>query len=229
MGLGRGWEQPRHWPGHTAAAQLPDPEMCPSASPLLGGTGNLHSPRGVRLAHGKFLLGTRCPEKSSLAHARGEANITPLALSPAPGIIFPSGFDFHLPLGDLRGGTGLAARSSQHPNLAFTCPPQLSAGAVAASSSPSGTGGLPRHGTFSALPAGPCLVGRVWGRRRKGRVHCIAAPALSCLRGSAVLCPSSSGTVGDTGSPPHTVTPVEMFLGSAGLLSPPVPAFPCWT
>lgn len=63
------------------------------------------------------------------------------------------------------GDTGLAARSSQHPHLAFTSPSPAVGGDRGFLLSPSSTGGLLGYGTLSTLPDSSCQVGRVWDRR----------------------------------------------------------------
>lgn len=168
----------------------------------------------------------------------GGANITPLALSPAPGILFPSGFDFHLPLGDMRGWYW--AGSQEQPASLFSlhfalpgCRPGLRPPPPHPRAQVCSQAQHPLCPPWQLL----CLLGRVWGRREKGCVP-LAAPHVwrpARAAGSAASLPlrrpagealprcarGPPGSAGDAAPPPSRLAPAEMSPGSAGLLSPP--------
>lgn len=177
---------------------------------------------------------------------RGGANITPLALSPALGIVFPSGFDFHLPLGDLRGRrwAGSQEQPASSFSLRFTLPsrrpglrlppPHLQSQVGSRGTAPS-LPSLPAPARLSGFgvgegKAGSCLLHSVCGGLPGlpavlHRCPCAVLPArLCCAAPHRPL-----GSAGDTASPPSMLAPAEMSPGSAALLSLPVPTFPCWT
>lgn len=244
---GQSQEQPRCRPGQATAARFPDPETSPLAGPLLvgwRGTGNLRPLQGARPGSQQIPAGDTVPGKvpAGLHPVEGLTSLLwrsarPQASSSHRGLIFICHWVI------CGGSTGPAARSGQHPYLAFA----LLSPAVGR-----GCGRLlpvlwhrwapgARHPLCPPCQLLPGWQGLGQEGERLGPAHshlcaeacrgcrqcCVAAPVPSCLRGSALLCCAVP-----IGPPAAPVTPRHpQHAGSSrdvlGQHGAPEPACPC--